>query len=134
MPIGATYPGPRRVEFTSVMFGLDSTSRWVMVDWLRNRTVREVIGVPVLAKKTPVRASETAPSIEKNSVSLLLRTSGATPPSTRTPRMFPARSEMAMMASSDFVAAAARFRTASTSAFEIVLSLNGASVGLGLLT
>ena len=45
--------GPATVEFGSVMFGFDSTSRWVIVDWLMNWTVREVSGASSLAKKAP---------------------------------------------------------------------------------
>ena len=85
-PIGATKPGPRRVEFGSVMLGFDSTSRWVIVDWLMNWTVREVSGAGLLAKNAPVRALATAPSTAKISAAALPVIAGATPPSTRTPR------------------------------------------------
>ena len=62
-PIGATKPGPRIVELGSGIFGFDSTSRWVIVDWLINRTVREVSGAALLEKNAAVRASATAPSM-----------------------------------------------------------------------
>ncbi len=68
MPTGATKPGPRRVELGSVMSGLESTSRCVMVDWLMNWTVREVNGAALLEKNAPVRASARAPSMAKVSV------------------------------------------------------------------
>src|SRR6516165_3228751 len=64
-PIGATYPGPYRGDVLSVRSGLESTSRWVTVDWLMNWMVREVRGAALLAKKAAVRASATAPSMEK---------------------------------------------------------------------
>ena len=78
-PIGATKPGPRRVEFASVMFGFDSTSRWVMVDWLMNWTVRDVSGAALLANSAAVRASASAPSTAKVSAAASPVIAGATP-------------------------------------------------------
>ena len=49
------------------MFGFDSTSRCVIVDWLMNRTVRDVSGAESLEKKAAVRALATAPSIANTS-------------------------------------------------------------------
>jgi hypothetical protein len=88
MPTGATKPGPR--TSTSDEFGLDCISRCVIVDWLMNRTVRDVsgptVGVAVppgasasgtiresavpLAKNAAVRAFATAPSIAYTSVAI----------------------------------------------------------------
>ena len=99
IPTAATNPGPRSVEFGSVMFGSESISRWVMVDWLMIWMVREVRGAWLLPKNAPVRALATAPSMAKVSAAGLPVMSGETPASTRTPRMRPLRSTMAMMAS-----------------------------------
>ena len=64
-----------------------------------NWMVREVSGAWLLAKNAPVRALATAPSMANVSRSVLPVIAGVTPPSTRTPRMRPLRSTMAMMAS-----------------------------------
>ena len=85
VPIGATKPGPRAVEFGSAMFGSDWTSRWVMVDCEMSWIVREVSGAWLLAKKAPVRASARAPSMAKTSFSVFPVIAGETFPSTRTP-------------------------------------------------
>ena len=116
MPVFATKPGPRTVEFGSVMFGFDSTSRCVIVDSLMFWIVRDVSGAALLAKNAPVRALAIAPSMAKTSIALLPVISGATPPSTRTPRTRPLRSRMAMIASFVADAAVARRSRVSTSA------------------
>ena len=97
--MGATKPGPYSGEFWSVTSGLESTSRWVMVDWLMKPMLREVNGAWSLAKKAAVRASATAPSMAKVRVAGLLVIAGETLPSTRTPRRRPPRSTMATMPS-----------------------------------
>ena len=51
--IGATKPGPRKVELGSVMFGSESTSRSVIVDWARSCAVRDVSAALSVAKKGP---------------------------------------------------------------------------------
>src|SRR5947209_18869031 len=50
-PTGATKPGPFRVEFGSAMLGSDSTSRWVLVEWLLNWMVGGVGGACVVQKQ-----------------------------------------------------------------------------------
>jgi hypothetical protein len=82
-----------------------------MVVWLIWRMVREVRAVPgplLFEKKAAVLASAMAPSMAKFSVAGLLRTAGSTPDSTRTPRMFPLRSTIAMIASLRVLATTAR--------------------------
>jgi hypothetical protein len=54
--------GPAQRESSSVTLGFDSTSRWVMVDWLMNWIVRDVSGAVLLANIAAVRASASAPS------------------------------------------------------------------------
>src|SRR4051812_29393441 len=76
--------------------------------------VREVSGAASEEKKAPVRARETAPSIEKLSRLGSPVMAGDTLPSTRTPRILPARSTTATMALSLDVAAAARCSNKST--------------------
>ena len=98
-------------------FGLDSTSRCRMVVWLRLRTVRDVSGAVSLAKNAAVRALETAPSIANASVAGSVMVS-STPCSTRTPRIVPLRSTIAMMASLLGVATDARPSNVETSLCE----------------
>ena len=115
LPTGATNPGPRNTEFGSVMLGFEFTSRSLMVDWLMNWTVREVSGPPLLAKYAPVSAFAYAPSTANTRLLGLPVISGATPLSTRTPRMVPLRSVTTMIASELALAAAARWSRMPTS-------------------
>ena len=81
-----------------------------------NRTVRDVSGAESLEKNAAVRALATAPSIANTSWSGSVI---VTPASTRTPRMLPLRSTIAMMASLRAVAAAARSSSLFTSSVVI---------------
>src|SRR5688500_4593736 len=78
-----------------------------------NRTVRDVSGAASFEKNAAVRAFATAPSIANTIVGEF--SAFGTPDSTRTPRMRPLRSTMAIIASFREVAADARSSIDSTS-------------------
>src|SRR5260370_6278197 len=94
-----------------------------------NWMVRAVRGAALLAKKAAVRASATAPSMEKLSRVVLPVIAEEALPSTRTPKIFPSRSTTATMASSLLVAAAARWISCFTWP---VVSVRGGSVARGI--